>query len=180
MVEILDQIKNNYPDTIWIDGKDGSGKSYLAKQLSEQLEIPVLSVDDFLVRQQGFYVSSVNLDQLRDTINQSSKPVIIEGVCLLKVRENLGIEGGLDIYIKRMSPMGYWADADECDLKVAPDEFIQSKLETLERAATIDFMGIESSGEPIEFPPLDRELIEYHYSYQPHKKSDITYCRIDE
>ncbi|MCU8395870.1 hypothetical protein M2G63_21965 [Vibrio vulnificus] len=62
MVEILEQIKNNHPDTIWIDGKDGSGKSYLATQLGEQLEIPVLSVDDFLVRQQGFYVSSVKFD----------------------------------------------------------------------------------------------------------------------
>ncbi|ASG05386.1 hypothetical protein [Vibrio anguillarum] len=180
MVEILEQIKNSHPDMIWIDGKDGSGKSYLAKQLGEQLEIPVLSVDDFLVRQQGFYVSSVKFDQLRDTIVQASKPVIIEGVCLLKVRENLGIDGGLDIYVKRMSPMGYWADADECDLEVPPDEFIQSQLEILERAATIGFMGIESSSEPTEFPPLARELIEYHYSYQPHKKSDITYCRIDE
>ncbi|PMM74546.1 hypothetical protein BCT47_21410 [Vibrio splendidus] len=180
MVEILEQIKNNHPGTIWIDGKDGSGKSYLAKQLGEQLEIPVISVDDFLVRQQGFYVSSVRFDQLRDTINQASKPVIIEGVCLLKVKEKLGIEGGLDIYVKRMSPMGYWADADECDLKVAPDDFIQSQLETLERAATIEFMGIENRGVQIEFPPLARELIEYHYSYQPHNKTDITYCRIDE
>ncbi|EGQ7704118.1 TPA: hypothetical protein PMB55_003663 [Vibrio cholerae] len=180
MVEIVEQIKNNHPDTIWIDGKDGSGKSYLAKQLGEQLEISVVSVDDFLVRQQGTYVSSVKFEQLRDTINQARKPVIIEGVCLLKVRENLGIEGGLDIYVKRMSPMGYWADEDECDLKVAPDDFIQRQLETLERAASIEFMGIESNGEPIEFPQLARELIEYHYSYQPHKRSDITYCRIDE
>ncbi|HDY8002502.1 TPA: hypothetical protein RQK74_004469 [Vibrio vulnificus] len=180
MNEILEKIGNTNPNIIWIDGKDGSGKSYLARQLSEQLGISVVSVDDHLIRQQGSYVSSVKFEQLYEAIMQVGKPVIIEGVCLLEIRKKLKVEGGLSIYVKRMSPMGYWTDEDECDPKVTPDELIQSKIEIHERAVSVGFMGIESDGVPYEFPPLARELIEYHYAYKPHLNADITYFRVDE
>ncbi|HAS6253631.1 TPA: hypothetical protein RQL13_004460 [Vibrio vulnificus] len=180
MNEILEQIRKANPETIWIDGKDGSGKSYLARQLSEQLSIPMVSVDDYLISQQGSYISSVKFEQLYQAITQAGKPVIVEGVCLLEVRKILKVESGLNIYVKRMSPMGYWADEDECDPKVTPDELIQSKIEIHERAASIGFMGIKNDDKPYEFPPLARELIEYHYAYKPHQKPDITYFRVDE
>lgn len=45
---------------IGIDGVDGSGKTTLAKNLAEQLDVPLISLDDYLDEKRDGY-----LDHLR-------------------------------------------------------------------------------------------------------------------
>ncbi|MBY8070896.1 hypothetical protein KW492_21870 [Vibrio fluvialis] len=180
MDKLIEQISNAGADIIWIDGKNGAGKSYLAKQLAEKLGCSVIHVDEYLIENQNSYFDSLKFDSLSKDINEQTKPLIVEGVCLLKVRDALCFDGGFDVYVKRMSPAGYWADEDECSISEPPNVYIQRQQELLNRAATISCMAISSYGETIEFPALAREIIEYHFDYKPHDVADFTYCRVGD
>ncbi|PJE80144.1 hypothetical protein CI610_00869 [invertebrate metagenome] len=162
------------------NGKDGSGKSYLATQLAKELGHSVIHFDDYLIKNQNSYFDSLKLDNLRKAITETPKPLIVEGVCLLTIREALRFGDGFNVYVKRMSPAGYWADEDECSISESLDVYIQQKQEAINIAATISFMGISGNDETLEFPALAREIIEYHYVYKPHKISDAIYCRVND
>lgn len=72
---------------IGIDGADGAGKSSLASWLGWQLNMATISLDLFLVPNTG--VIKWRSAELRNVINTrvaswSPKPVIVEGILLLK------------------------------------------------------------------------------------------------
>ncbi|HCM0862620.1 hypothetical protein [Vibrio parahaemolyticus] len=181
MDELIEKIIKIKPTIIWIDGKNGSGKSFLAEKLGLKLNIPVIHVDDYLITHQNSYVASLKLDELKQTIGEALRPLIVEGVCLLKVRECLGFENGFDVYVKRMSPMGYWADEDECDISESPEIFIQQQQEILKKFSSLSVIKTTSSCcDDSEFPALTREIIEYHFKYRPHEYSDVIYHRVDK
>lgn len=163
---------------IWIDGKDGSGKSYLATELAKKLKYNVIHVDDYLVPNQGSYFGSLKLDSLSQAINEKSKYLIVEGICLLKVREALGLKKGFDVYVKKISLEGDWADEGECNISEPPGVYIQRQQKDICKVAALCFMG--KKDETIEFPSLAREIITYHYDYKPHINSDATYSRIEQ
>lgn len=73
---------NNYPKRIHIIGSTGSGKTYLAKQLSEQLTIPCFELDKVMwsgsVEMAGKNPTEIRDNLLNDIINKDSW--IVEGV----------------------------------------------------------------------------------------------------
>ena len=159
--EIVTSLKTTKPCLIGIDGMDGAGKSTLAKDLSCQLGYAHINLDDYLEKNRGQFVEYVEYDQVKGEIDKAKKPVIIEGVCLLAVIENLSDSLDILIYVKRVSDYGMWYDKEDCEVDEDIDEFIIRK---------------KSGG---SIPALTEEIIRYHYKYKPYEKAGIIYKRID-
>ena len=94
-----------------------------------------------MVPNQGFYFGSLKLDSLSQAINEKSKYLIVEGICLLKVREALGLKKGFDVYVKKISLEGDWADEGECNISEPPDVYIQRQQKDICKVAAICFLG---------------------------------------
>lgn len=129
-------------DVVLIDGFMSSGKTTLSNVFSSKFSI--IHLDDFVDKNhQCAFFEHIRWGDLSETVNGSSRPLIIEGVCALKVSERLGIKACV-IYVKRRSLYGLWCDEDEC-LKFEPCDNV---------------------------PPLHAEVRRYHLDYQPHKRAD--------
>ena len=84
---------------IGIDGELGVGKSNFAHQLGESFKFSVISLDEFCSPGTGQYVDGLNLCRLRRAVEKSTIPVIIEGVCLLKVLEKLRLNADIHFFM---------------------------------------------------------------------------------
>jgi len=86
---------------IAIDGKDGVGKSTLAKKIAINLNGSYLELDQFIEKNKGHYVSAIKKDDLLNEIrnNSNKKPVLIEGICAQEVLKSLKAVSGLGIKI---------------------------------------------------------------------------------
>jgi len=100
MIDMLKKelLSKNY-SIIGIDGKLASGKSTLAKNLAHELGFSCIHVDSFLEKGRGHYVSALKLDVLANKINESSRPVIVEGVCLLEILDRIKTKKDYLIYL---------------------------------------------------------------------------------
>ncbi|WKJ88901.1 hypothetical protein QZJ86_12805 [Methylomonas montana] len=84
---------------IGIDGELGVGKSVLANQLSASFKLPVISMDQYCSSGTGQYVEGLNLVALRKAIEMFPTPVIVEGVCLLKVLERIRLNADIHFFL---------------------------------------------------------------------------------
>ncbi|RQM72701.1 hypothetical protein EHZ47_16620 [Aeromonas jandaei] len=143
-------------EILWIDGFNGSGKSSLSKAIAVKIpgECTILHMDDFLVGKQGVYFDAIRIDDLSGAIASSPRPLIIEGVCLSKIREHLGMQHGVSVYVRRISSNGLWYEEDECQI------------------ASEDMIRVDDN-------PLAIELRQYHYDYQPFEKADYIFDRVE-
>jgi uridine kinase len=88
--------------TIAIDGFDGSGKSTLARFLSWQTEISVIETDMILdSEREGFTYRLDDFKRLIETRHSLNRPVIIEGVLLLRLLEETNLEPDYLIYVEK-------------------------------------------------------------------------------
>ena len=134
-----------------VDGWTGSGKSVLAKSLSETLGAQHFDVDTALARDQGCYVSALDLGTVGRAINQKTGPIFVSGICLRRVFELIEVRATAHIYIKRMATWGW---ADECEIDGSFPEVAGS------------------SGEQ-----LRQEMREYHCQWRPHLSADHEFQR---
>jgi hypothetical protein len=154
---------------IGIDGAGGSGKSTLAEKLGPMLGAQVLSVDAFLNRNEGQYVKSLRLDELRTQLAAARGPTIVEGICLLQVLDALSVTYDQLVYVKLMEG-GRWDHAEECDVAGDPKPRI---AELLERAREFDLaMGDEPAA---SLPASLEEVIWYHAKYRPQDRATVEY-----
>jgi len=102
---------------IALDGVDGAGKSQLGRYLSWQLQMPVIETDLFLVQGAGLSYRIGELENLVQQRLNRDKPVIIEGVCLLRLLTVLEIKPD---YLVWVDQVGY---AGSHTLKVLMDEY---------------------------------------------------------
>ncbi len=94
------------PATISIDGRDGTGKSSLARFLSWQLDVPCIETD--LLLQEGTEAISHDLPvilQLLIARYAHKRPVIVEGILVERTLADIGVCPDFAIYV----------DADGCD-----------------------------------------------------------------
>lgn len=79
--------------TIAIDGTDYSGKSTLARFLAWQLEMPAVETDFALLQGDGPPTHDAKLvERLVRTRHNWNRPVIVEGVFVLRLLGQLGIQ----------------------------------------------------------------------------------------
>jgi uridine kinase len=92
------------PLLIGIDGLDGSGKTSLAAWLSWQLEMPAVHLDLYIVRDSSPLQFRTNdLKDALDARAAQKRPVIVEGILLLKVLGEIGRAPDLLIFVRRAS-----------------------------------------------------------------------------
>ena len=154
---------------IGVDGVDGCGKTTLAARIAAQLDVPLISLDDFLDKNRGGYLGHLHYEELKREIHAKS-PCVVEGVCLLQALEVAGSEIDALVYVKRMQH-GIWADERECDVLEDIEAFIKAERELVEKL----LVGEADPTNP-ELPKLAEELIRYHASYRPFEQATFLYC----
>ena len=178
--EILKILKKNNYRLIAIDGVDGSGKSSLSKNISEELGYFHINLDEYLEKNRGNFVKYIKYEVLENKIQSIKKPIIIEGVCVLAVLKNLGMRPDYLIYIKRMSEFESWKDEHLCDVKVDINAFIENENLELKKfsEAMSNIEGEEFNPENSNIPKLREEIIRYHYEFKPHKNANLVYKKL--
>jgi hypothetical protein len=148
---------------IAIDGCCGAGKTHLAKWLGTTQDIRVVEADKFLIPQTEVFVKSLRMDELRTAVietNPKENLVILEGVCIRNVLEELAITASMFVYVLRTPEMGVPYDADildfECECEIHKYE------------------GREPRAPEVVLGP---ELAEYHRHQKPRRTADILFIR---
>ena len=111
--DVLTCIRQMNAAVIGVDGAMGSGKTTLAKWLATELQGNHIEVDRFLVIDQKAYVEHVDCHALADRIAASSRPIIVEGVCLLTVADKCGLKFDITVYLKEINNHGHWIYQEE-------------------------------------------------------------------
>lgn len=150
---------------IGVDGINGAGKSTLAAALASILGKKHLNLDNYLVKNQGGFLAYLKYDELKQKTLELDC-FVIEGVCLLKVLEEIQAPVDCLVYVKRMRH-GCWDDENLCELGEDLDEYIKKfkKNACLFKPSKTDTPG------------LAEEVIRYHYKYKPHQKAEFFYTR---
>lgn len=158
---LINHLRNNgvgsKPLRVGIDGSHGIGKSTLAYCLACHLHAPVVSVDQFIFRDDRPYVERIRpeLKELYDHYMATRRIFFIEGVCLLSVLEKNGLSLDILIYVRKLDSVGEW---------------YESEL----------YNGTESVGDwtnRISALPevLEKQVAQYHLKYRPFNKADFVY-----
>lgn len=154
--KLASEIISFKPDIIVIDGEDGSGKSnYLAPFLRDRLNGKVVSIDDFLSKNQGGYIEHINYVGLKNAIKSNHiKPLIIEGVQSLDVLKRIGIESNYLVYSCKEQWLREWTEYYE------KNEPIESIIQNVEKQVSIISPGYRMKG-------LRYEMYCYTYNFRP-------------
>lgn len=104
-------IEKNMNGIIAIDGELGAGKSTFTNEIAENLSVSVIHVDDFILERSGCYVEALNIDKLKQVINELGLPIIIEGVCLLDVLNKLHLTPSYHFFLFRDAKTSYAANS---------------------------------------------------------------------
>ena len=183
VAEIVEEIRSSYAnaDIIGIDGTDGVGKTTLAKELGDTIGATVFSLDDFVVDNRGSYIPNLRIEELDAAISSTSRPVVIEGVCLLEALEVVSLSPDLLIYVKRIAEYGHWYDEDECDPEEDEDALIERLAKEAAEFAHIDAsLSNESDPDPetLGLTPLREEIVRYHCRRRPSQNAQIIFLRV--
>lgn len=164
LVNALDGFKKDrHSFIIAIDGRDGVGKSRLAKILKQHLDASVISVDDFVTPALGCYLNALRIDRLKEEMaNASTGVVILEGIRILDVLDSLGLASSCHIYIKHMK-YGLWVDE-----KALGFEGDVAELICRENCELSQYAGKECS-----IDLFQEEILAYHVRRRPHVCCDI-------
>jgi len=177
-LDFVNQLKvhlvNNRCTVIGIDGKDGVGKSTLAITLADELDLELIEIDKYLIKNQGGYVDYIKypiLDEILRNAQKLQKSVIIEGICLIEVLERLMVKPDILIYVKRMMPNG-WYDSYYCEPNKNPEALLKNIKESNEKAHKL------FGSPPPQQDDLRFSIIEYHQEYKPTEKADYFFEHI--
>lgn len=159
------RLKTEPAKRIGVDGTNGARKTTLAAGLAMELQLPLISLDDYLHRNQGGFIEYLRYEDLGKRLEEN-KDFVVEGVCLLSVLERVGLSLGSLVYVKRYR-FGLWAD--ESDLTV-PSKSLEAFL-TEERE-----LVAHVSGEAIEDEPsLFEAIVRYHSQYRPYERANFVF-----
>jgi len=159
---------------ISVDGKDGSGKTYVSDYLSKTLHLLHLELDKFIKEKKDQYVDFIDYEKLVLAIKETpigKDIIVIDGVCVLSVLQRLDIKPKCTIYVKRTNNTGYWYDENYFNLDSTPEKIIKNDDE--ETKKFLELMNTEYI--PNKNETIFHEIIKYHFDYKPHIKSDIIF-----
>ena len=95
---------------IFLDGECGSGKSWLASELTK-FGFATIDADQFVTRNTGRYVSTLNVTAFNAKISEvQSKPIVISCICARDVADALQFDNTKFIYVVRVTETGLDAD----------------------------------------------------------------------
>ena len=154
-----------------IDGYDGTGKSTLAKSLCLKLQAVHIEVDNFLDKNKGGYLDHLRYTELATAITTRSatdRLLLVDGVCVRQILKTISVEANLAVYVKQVG-VGGWEKRTMFEDYATPSDAIAH-----ERALLAQYAQIEGSPQS-QLPTFQVELIQYHYDFRPHERSEIVY-----
>ncbi len=166
--ELKDYLSKKTPRIITIDGRDGSGKTHLSRQLHEALGGTLLSEDKYRSASLNGLFEFDRLKLIQDIAEGLDvQPIILESCFMLIILKKLGLKPDISVYIKALSATtNEWNDEDEL-----------AEVETRDLAIkkVIDF------GKSIGIAPSNfrLQMISYHYDFLPQDNSDVVYLRTE-
>lgn len=164
--DLIYQIKS--AKTIGIDGVDGSGKTLLSKEVGEKLNLPVLNLDNYLIKNKENYVENLKYNEIHEFIEKHQNSFIIEGVCLLNILKKLNLSLDCFIYVKRINKRDEWLDEEECNIKDSAEEIIK-RIEERIKILDPSYSGL---------PEFRKEVIHYHANERPLTRATYIFERI--
>lgn len=177
------RVAENISQLISIDGVDGSGKSYLSEFLVKEKGYSYIDIDgDYLIPNDGKYIEFIRYSVLKaDVIKLLSlkKIIIIDGICILKILENIDLEPDIKVYVKKII-FGEWRDGRLFDYSCNIEDVLAAKRKEAQEfennAAFIEGREPEILNNSEE--NMQDEIIRYHFEYQPENNTDIIFENI--
>ena len=169
---------------ISVDGIDGCGKTTLAKELVNNLDLTHINLDEYLIKNKGTYVNYIKYKILKQDISKklaNNKVIIIDGICILKVLESIKIKSDFKIYVKKLRWGTHWLEGQIIDYSKNVDEVLKTEEETLRKFCEIN-AKIEGK-KPGKFVPQEsifQEIVRYHFEYRPNLNADVIFERTDD
>ena len=155
---LVDRIRTYDYKVIGLDGTNGARKTTIASALAIDLNLPLISLDDYLRKNKGSFIEHIKYEELsKDT--HAEQRFIIEGVCLLEVLEKVEVLPDILVYVKRYQ-LGMWAD--ERELCVSEEELEEFLRQERDLAARLSGTQAEDNG-----PSLFDDIVRYHSKYRP-------------
>jgi uridine kinase len=124
------RVAENISQLISIDGVDGSGKSYLSEFLVKEKGYSYIDIDgDYLIPNDGKYIEFIRYNVLKaDVIKllSSRRIIVIDGICILKILENIDLEPDIKVYVKKII-FGEWRDGRLFDYSCNIEDVLAAK-----------------------------------------------------
>lgn len=107
VIDIIDFLNEECKGIIAIDGDLGSGKTRIANEISDRMQMPVIHIDDFLIPNTGQFLDSVKYFGLKKEIKEAGSRLVIEGICLLDILNKINVKYSIYFFIKRKESAPY-------------------------------------------------------------------------
>jgi uridine kinase len=139
-LQIMDSAKFLTYSRIVIDGDSLGGKTTLAKEMADKRGFKIISFDSYLAGDHRRpYLEQLNYEALRNDILASTRKIIFEGICALKILAKINVQFDCHIFVMLFTD-GRW------------------KFE--------DYIG---EGSDLPSYLFDREIAQYYRDYRPHE-----------
>ncbi len=130
----------------------GAGNSRLASLTARRLSALHVDLDSYVAPEAAYslgYIANLQFDVVRRDFDRARGGVILSGACVRDALYGLGRDATVHAYVKCWNTfLDCWDDEEVCDLPSMSDV-------------------------PGDASPLDRELMEYHARWQPHRRAAV-------
>jgi hypothetical protein len=155
---------------IAIDGEDGIGKtSAIAPCFAKSTSGGIISVDDFLKKDNSGYADFIDYKALKEKIlkESQSKMVILEGVLLLKILEQLELKPDKFLYATAEDWFLKWGKYEEMGKDF--NDIVRDDEYEIDR---VDKMINPNKKLPYKLGAFRTEMYKYTFDYKPMEKAD--------
>lgn len=162
---------------VTVDGWSGSGKTTLAVSLANRLGLRCLELDDYLHKHLGGFLEHIDYASLSTALTDAlklSKPILLEGICVLEVLRRLRLNADAKVYVRRIVASGIWYDGLKLDPSRTADDIIEEDRQAALKWAEMEGAKLGEGGEPLAW-----EIIRYHYAHSPDETADLYFNRIE-
>jgi len=164
---------------ITFDGFDGVGKSTLARHLAALLKLPLIQLDDFLVRNQDRFLEAIDFPRFTIEISTALKSagrVVVEGCLVEAALDRINRASDFRFYVMRTNrmhanPRDEWTDEYDVLYGDESTEELIGNLEHTARQWAHQPKELGGGGDG-KLPPLERELIYYHRNKLPREHAN--------
>ncbi len=175
MEHLMDLVSSGNYSVIAIDGNDGVGKSTLADALSKKFGYKHINLDNFLSKKKGGYLKYLNFKNIEAEVRKrSNKKIVIEGVLMKKVLEEINVDPDMFIYISDNVWIYQWSEEYDGEYsKMTFEEIIKDVEDKTNRISRI----VDSNPKIYKLNGLQFELYEYAFKCKPWESADLVYVR---